>query len=191
MEPEGELGESPRLQTNMSVATFQARPSNSGIDKNEARNSAFITYKPKHSSTRQRKSKKSKSKPVDDILEMLVLGKRRRGRKESDFKTYQQTTRDKINELQGQIVKAEAQDNIKDVKRFKNMISAYESRLLKRAKVEDIQDQLNVRTAQLQSILMVIRRELDPDLLQRITDVIKAESPKMVRCSTLTDKMEH
>ena len=33
----------------------------------------------------------------------------------------------------------------KEVKRLKNMISAYESRLLKRAKAEDVQDQLEAR----------------------------------------------
>ena len=49
-------------------------------------------------------------------------------------------TKSKIGDLNQQVQEAESQGNAKDMKRYKNMISAYESRLLKRAKVEDIQD---------------------------------------------------
>ena len=82
----------------------------------------------------------NKDKVVDNLLEILVLGKKRRGRAESDFKTYQMQTKSKIGDLNQQVQEAESQGNAKDMKRYKNMISAYESRLLKRAKVEDIQN---------------------------------------------------
>ena len=83
---------------------------------------------------------------------------------------------------------AEQAGNAKDVKRFKNMISAYESRLLKRARVEDISDQLNVRTQQLQSILKILQRELTPRDLIQVTDCIKHEAPQMVRGASLVAK---
>ena len=75
-----------------------------------------------------------------------MLGKRRRGRQESEFSTYRDQTNSKIAELKASVIEAESKGEAKDVKRFKNMISAYESRLLKRARVEDISNQLNVRT---------------------------------------------
>ena len=54
------------------------------------------------------------------------------------------------------VIEAEGRGDAKDVKRFKNMISAYESRLLKRARVEDISDQLNCRTQQISTILRIL-----------------------------------
>lgn len=76
---------------------------------------------------------------------------------------------------------------VQDVKRFKNMISSYESRLLKRAKVEDTKDQLNVRTLQIQSILSILSTELTQIDLLRVTDRIRTEAPKMVRGATILE----
>ena len=73
------------------------------------------------------------------------------------------------------------------MKRFKNMISAYESRLLKRARVEDISDQLNVRTTQIQSILRILQRELRPQDLIRVTTCIRQETPQLVRGASLAN----
>ena len=42
--------------------------------------------------------------------------------------------------MKAAVIEAEGRGEAKDVKRFKNMISAYESRLMKRARVEDISD---------------------------------------------------
>ena len=77
---------------------------------------------------------------------MLILGKRRRGRRQNDFDTYKVQTMDKITELEAKII--ENKKNAKETKRLKNMISAYESRLLKRAKNEDLSDHLEVRNVQ-------------------------------------------
>lgn len=47
--------------------------------------------------------------------------------------------------------------DVKEARRLKNLISAYESRLLKRAKDEDTQAQIDVRTQQLTTILKIIQ----------------------------------
>ena len=53
----------------------------------------------------------------------------------------------KIAEIEAKM--REAQDDPNETKRLKNMISAYESRLLKRAKNEDLTEHLEIRNAQL------------------------------------------
>ena len=78
---------------------------------------------------------------------MLLLGKRRRGRRQSDFESYKVQTMGKIGEIEAKM--REVQDDTNETKRLKNMISAYESRLLKRAKNEDLTEHLEIRNAQL------------------------------------------
>ena len=65
------------------------------------------------------------------------------------------------------------------------MISAYESRLLKRARVEDISDQLNTRTTQISPILRILQRELQPEDLLKVTTCIRNETPQLVRGAAL------
>ena len=86
---------------------------------------------------------------------MLLLGKRRRGRRQSDFETYKAQTMAKIEEIEAKM--KEVQGSAKETKRLKNMISAYESRLLKRARNEDLTEHLDVRNAQISSILKILK----------------------------------
>ena len=88
-------------------------------------------------------------------IEMLLLGKRRRGRRQSDFETYKAQTMAKIEEIEDKM--KEVQGTAKETKRLKNMISAYESRLLKRARNEDLTEHLDIRNAQIQSILKILK----------------------------------
>lgn len=86
---------------------------------------------------------------------MLLLGKRRRGRRQSDFETYKAQTMAKIEEIEAKM--KEVQGSAKETKRLKNMISAYESRLLKRARNEDLTEHLDIRNAQISSILKILK----------------------------------
>ena len=86
---------------------------------------------------------------------MLLLGKRRRGRRQSDFETYKTQTMAKIDEIEAKM--KEVQGSAKETKRLKNMISAYESRLLKRARNEDLTEHLDIRNAQISSILKILK----------------------------------
>ena len=88
-------------------------------------------------------------------IEMLLLGKRRRGRRQNDFETYKAQTMAKIEEIEAKML--EVQGSAKETKRLKNMISAYESRLLKRARNEDLTEHLDIRNAQISSILKILK----------------------------------
>ena len=68
----------------------------------------------------------------------------------------------------------------KETKRLKNMISAYESRLLKRAKNEDLTEHLEIRNAQVTSIIRILKQELNQHQFLRIIRRIRTETPKMV-----------
>lgn len=67
----------------------------------------------------------------------------------------------------------------KELKRLKNMVSAYESRLVKRATTEDLHEQLEVRNTQVKAILKILSDELLPCDLMRITKRIYQETPQM------------
>ena len=88
-------------------------------------------------------------------VELLLLGKRRRGRRQSDFESYKTQTMNKIEEIEAKM--KEAVGEPKETKRLKNMISAYESRLLKRAKNEDLTEHLEIRNKQVQSIVKILK----------------------------------
>ena len=90
----------------------------------------------------------TKKESGSQMAQELVNGKRRRGRKESAFDTYNQTTRNTISELEKKIADLEKQPKKdkktnSEIKRLKNMVSAYESRLLKRAIKEDLRAQVD------------------------------------------------
>lgn len=113
----------------------------------------------------KRQSKKiakvqKKSTTGEDVLTKLILGKHRRGRRQPDFKTYQNDCGSQIDSLRAKIATAQINGDEKEVKRLKNMMSAYESRLVKRAKQEDTQAQIDVRTQQLQTILKILYEEV-------------------------------
>ncbi len=94
----------------------------------------------------QSQSNMAKATNATSEIEQALLGKRRRKRRQCDFATYQQEIFSTIDKLKEQMNAAEARKEVKESRRLKNLISAYESRLLKRAKDEDTQAQIDVRT---------------------------------------------
>ena len=60
------------------------------------------------------------------------------------------------------------------------MVSAYESRLVKRATTEDLREQLEVRNLQVKTILSILKEELMPDDLSRVIRRIHQETPQMM-----------
>ena len=60
--------------------------------------------------------------------------------------SYVTQTKARIDELTKEAEEAYARDDLKSTQRIKNMISAYESRLNKRAKLEDFKSKMNLRT---------------------------------------------
>lgn len=59
------------------------------------------------------------------------------------------------------------------------MVSAYESRLLKRAIKEDLRAQVDTQNKQISSIMSIIKQELGPVDLLRVTQRIINETPAM------------
>ena len=98
----------------------------------------------------------SDANKTDDMIEQMILGKRRRGRTKSDFETYKSQTMDKIEELDEKI-RTSVEKTPKELKRLKNMVSAYESRLVKRATMEDLREQLEIRNEQVKTILKIMK----------------------------------
>lgn len=66
------------------------------------------------------------------------------------------------------------------------MISAYESRLIKRAKSEDLSELLEIRNLQVQTIIRILKQELPEMQFIRIVRRIKDEAPRMVPGSFFT-----
>ena len=113
---------------------------------------------PDQTGTHQLQNQQSMDSSQEHDVEMLLLGKRRRGRRQSDFETYKAQTMTKMEEIESKM--GEVRGSKKETKRLKNMISAYESRLLKRAKYEDLNEHLEIRNAQISSILKILKEEL-------------------------------
>ena len=67
---------------------------------------------------------------------------KKRGRKQNDLEQYVEKTQKTIDDLARRI---EASKDKKEIKRLRNMISAYESRLNKRETVEQLRSQIELR----------------------------------------------
>ena len=145
---------------------------------------------PKKPNARQPKKttvqKAKEDQPQESKNSCMIERKRRRGRAESDWPTYVEQTRARITSLQTELITVHATGDIKNVQRIKNMISAYESRLGKRAKFEEFQDQLKVREQQLSTVLGILQRELMTEELARVNRCILLETPQL---SSLTNSM--
>ncbi len=131
-----------------------------------------------------------KSCAGEDVLTKLILGKHRRGRRQPDFKTYQNDCGTQIETLRAKIAIAENNGEVKEAKRLKNMVSAYESRLVKRAKQEDTQAQIDIKTQQLQTILKILYEEVPSAKRQRIVDRIQTETPKLTVGQSISEKLQ-
>ena len=127
----------------------------------------------------------SDANKTDDMIEQMILGKRRRGRTKSDFETYKSQTMDKIEELDEKI-RTSVEKTPKELKRLKNMVSAYESRLVKRATMEDLREQLEIRNEQVKTILKIMKEELEHHDLVRVISRIRKETPQMVIGSSVS-----
>lgn len=67
----------------------------------------------------------------------------------------------------------------REIKRLRNKISAYRSRLHKRMDVEQLKEQVEIRNKQIQIMINVLRQELPEDKLQNIMGRIKNETPSI------------
>ena len=132
-----------------------------------------------HVSVRATADQTTPTSSVYENLEQSILGKRRRKRRQCDLATYQQEIFSTIDKLKEQMLVANKNNDIKESRRIKNLISAYESRLLKRAKDEDTQAQIDVRAQQLATILKIIQQELPSCESKRIFKRIEKETPRM------------
>ena len=83
---------------------------------------------------------------------------------------------DKIEELDEKI-RTSVEKTPKELKRLKNMVSAYESRLVKRATMEDLREQLEIRNEQVKTILKIMKEELAHHDLVRVISRIRKETP--------------
>lgn len=86
-----------------------------------------------------------KCEKTGQVIEM----KRRRGKAECGWEAYQDQTYAKIESLKEELIESHSKGDSKAVQRIKNMISAYESRLNKRAKYESLQATIRNREWQL------------------------------------------
>ena len=86
-----------------------------------------------------------KCEKTGQVIEM----KRRRGKAECGWEAYQDQTYAKIESLKEELIESHSKSDSKAVQRIKNMISAYESRLNKRAKYESLQATIRNREWQL------------------------------------------
>ena len=102
---------------------------------------------------------------------------KKRGRKQNDLDQYVEKTQKTIDDLAKRI---EASKDKKEIKRLRNMISAYESRLNKRETVEQLRSQIELRNQQVAVMLKVMKQELTPEMLNTCLRRIRLETPKMV-----------
>ena len=101
-----------------------------------------------------------------------VYGKRPRNvLPETEFSQYCIKTQQKIAEIKQKIRNT---SDKKEIKRYKNMISAYGSRLHKREDVEQLREQVSIRNQQISVMLQVLKQDLPQhqymDIVRRIRD---------------------
>ena len=101
-----------------------------------------------------------------------VYGKRPRNvLPETEFSQYYIKTQQKIAEIKQKIKNT---TDKKEIKRYKNMISAYGSRLHKREDVEQLKEQVEIRNQQISVMLQVLKSDLPQhqymDIVRRIRD---------------------
>ena len=84
----------------------------------------------------------------------------------------------KTEEIKRQI---EGTTDKKEIKRLRNKISAYHSRLHKRMDVEQLKEQVDIRNKQIEVMLKVLQQDLPGDQLKNIMRRIKDEAPTINR----------
>lgn len=96
----------------------------------------------------------------------------------SEFGQYHHKTMLKTEEIKRQI---EGTTDKKEIKRLRNKISAYHSRLHKRMDVEQLKEQVDIRNKQIEVMLKVLQQDLPGDQLKNIMRRIKDEAPTINR----------
>ena len=89
------------------------------------------------------------------------------------------STREKVDKLEAEITQL---DKVKDkvqIKKLRNKISAYESRIGNRSTRKDLEVKLERRKLQLGITFRVLQEELPDDLLQRVLQKICRETEKL------------
>lgn len=69
----------------------------------------------------------------------------------------------------------------KEIKRLRNKISAYHSRLHKRMDFEQLKEQVDIRNKQIEVMLKVLQQDLSGEQLKNIMRRIKDEAPTIKR----------
>ena len=96
----------------------------------------------------------------------------------AEFSKYYAKTLKKIEEIKKKI---KGTTDKKEIKRLKNMISAYGSRLHKREDVEQLKEQVDIRNKQIGVMLKVLQQDLPAHQLSNILRRIKEETPTINR----------
>lgn len=92
----------------------------------------------------------------------------------SDFTKFHGKTLRKIEEIK---MKIKNTYDKKEIKRLKNMISAYVSRLHKRETVQQLKEQVFLRDQQMAAILKVLQEEIPVNMMTNVLKRIRRETP--------------
>lgn len=108
----------------------------------------------------------------------------KRGRRETDFLVYKEQTLATITKLEDEI-KAKQElsscdEDEDEIKRLKNMVSAYQSRLIKRASAEENETKVQTRDQQILVIKKIIKEELTASQHTRVFRRIDVEASEEV-----------
>ena len=103
---------------------------------------------------------------------------------EIEFSQYYIKTQQKIAEIKQKIRNT---SDKKEIKRYKNMISAYGSRLHKREDVEQLKEQVEIRNQQISVMLQVLKSDLPQHQYMDIVRRIRDETPTINRAANNTE----
>ena len=143
------------------------------LEENESHSGKSYENSPRPSNTASpNKSRESNSKADQKNIAKQILGRKRRTRRQPDLDAYKTKSLNKIEELKQRIAKETDPDSIK---KLKNQISSYESRLLKRAQLEEQKVQLNSKDSKMDRFVDILREELTGRDFKRIMKRIDEE----------------
>ena len=103
---------------------------------------------------------------------MKLFNKKRRKRRQTDFEEYKRTSMAKIENLNNAIAKS---NNADEIKKLKNKVSAYESRLLRRIAMENQRELLDESALQWSKIKEVLQEELQATDFERVTKRVERD----------------
>ena len=124
------------------------------------------------------------SEDTDDDEVHKIQKRLKRGRRETDFLVYKEQTLVTISKLEDEIrAKQElacCDEDEDEIKRLKNMVSAYQSRLIKRANAEENETKVQTRDQQILVIKKIIKEELTASQHAHVSRRIDLEASEEV-----------